>query len=99
MASKCSPTEYLLMLVTTRGKLIFILEKSNSHQTNDQTAAPVVVGLTAWHYVSPGLKQQKVYRYNNVLLAKIVWSESNHEETMRQNQNVEHFPGSNLQKI
>lgn len=72
MASKCSLTYYLLMLVTTRGKLIFILEKSNSHQTNDQRAAAVVVGLTASHYVSPGLKQQKVYGYNNVLLAKIV---------------------------
>ena len=69
---QCSLTDYLLMLVTTRGKLIFILEKSNSHQTNDQRAAAVVVGLTTSHYVSPGLKQQKVYGYNNVLLAKIV---------------------------
>lgn len=65
MASKCSLTDYLLMLVTTRGKLIFILEKSNSHQTNDQRAAAVVVGLTASHYVSPGLKQQK---YTDIIM-------------------------------
>lgn len=72
MASK--PHRLLINVTYYKRKIIFILEKSNRHQSNDQTASSVVVGLLLDIICLWFEAQQKVYRFNNVLLllAKIV---------------------------
>lgn len=97
IVSKYGPIDYLL---STRGKVfLYWRTPAVTALTKWPNLASPVVGAT-WHYVSPHVKQE-VYRFNYVLiLTKTIWSESNHEETRRQNQNVKHFPGlESSQKI